>query len=90
MAILTRPRRSIDRKALAVITEIIVILWEYQANQKGKTAMESQWKSRAAKSIIGVVVAILLFFAAGIKIPGLDHKTDAYFKEAMTKAGLAK
>lgn len=51
--------------------------------------MESQWNSRAAKSIIGVVVAILLFFAAGIKIPGLDHKTDAYFKEAMTKAGLA-
>ena len=35
------------------------------------------------------MVAIFLFFTAGLKIPGLDHKTNTYFKEAMTKAGLA-
>jgi hypothetical protein len=51
--------------------------------------MRSKWKQRAVKSFIGVMVAILLFFTAGIKIPGLDHKTNTYFMEAMTKAGLA-
>jgi hypothetical protein len=51
--------------------------------------MKSKWKPRAVKSIVGVLVAVLLFFSAGIEIPGLDHRTDSYFREAMTKAGLA-
>lgn len=51
--------------------------------------MKSKWKQRAAKSIIGVLVAIILFFSAGLEIPGWDHRTDTYFRDAITKAGLA-
>ncbi len=39
--------------------------------------------------MIGVAIAILLFFSSGIKVPGLDSRADAYFQEAITKAGVA-
>lgn len=51
--------------------------------------MKSKWKQRTAKSISGVLVAIILFFSAGLEIPGWDSNTDKYFRDAITKAGLA-
>ncbi|MHC4756470.1 MAG: hypothetical protein ACYTBP_15155, partial [Planctomycetota bacterium] len=41
------------------------------------------------RSSIGVMIAILLFFFSGLKLPILDTMTDAYFREAITKAGVA-
>ncbi|MFC1534811.1 hypothetical protein ACFL7M_15765 [Thermodesulfobacteriota bacterium] len=35
------------------------------------------------------MIAILLFFSSGLKLPVLDTITDAYFREAITKAGVA-
>ena len=46
-------------------------------------------KQKIFKSLFGVLIAIFLFFSADIKIPVLDIKTDAYFNEAITKAGVA-
>jgi len=40
------------------------------------------------KSLTGIIVAILLFYSSGIKLPVLDKKTDAYFEEAISKAGV--
>ncbi len=41
------------------------------------------------KSLIGILVAVTLFYSAGVKIPILDKKTDIYFKNAITKASIA-
>ena len=46
-------------------------------------------KQKAIRSFVGVVIAILLFFCFGLRLPVLDTKTDAYFREAITKAGVA-
>jgi len=46
-------------------------------------------KQKITKSLVGVLIALALFFSAGIKIPVLDVKTDAYFNEAITSAGVA-
>lgn len=46
-------------------------------------------KQRAIPSAIGIILAIALFFLPGSQIPHLDTKTDAYFNNAITKAGLA-
>lgn len=43
------------------------------------------WLTSAA----GVLMGCLLLLMAGLRIPGLDTRTDAYFEEAITKAGLA-
>lgn len=40
-------------------------------------------------SAAGVLMGCLLLFMAGLRIPGLDDRTDAYFEKAITKAGLA-
>ena len=48
--------------------------------------MDITTKQKIAKSSFGILVALLLFFSAGINIPVLDVKTDIYFDEAMTKA----
>lgn len=40
-------------------------------------------------SSIGILIAILLFFSSGLKLPVLDTMTDTYFREAITKAGVA-
>lgn len=45
-------------------------------------------KQRFLKSLAGIVMAILLFYAPGIKMPVLDVRTDAYFTSAIAKAGL--
>lgn len=46
-------------------------------------------KHKMVKSLTGTVLAIFLFFSAGLTVPVLDTKTDAYFKEAITSAGIA-
>jgi hypothetical protein len=51
--------------------------------------MATQMKEKAITSAVGIVIAFVLFFAAGTQIPILDTKTDAYFNTALTKAGLA-
>ena len=44
---------------------------------------------KMARATIGVLIAVLLFFSAGVRLPILDSKTDAYFSEAITSAGVA-
>lgn len=51
--------------------------------------MENGVRKKAIQSGVGICLAVILFFSAGLKIPVLDSKTDAYFQQAMTKAGLA-
>ena len=51
--------------------------------------METAKKQKITGSSIGILAAILLFFSAGLKLPVLDTATDAYFREAITKAGVA-
>jgi len=45
-------------------------------------------KQKTIKSITGLLIAIFLFFSPVVKIPVLDSSTDAYFHEAITKAGI--
>ena len=40
-------------------------------------------------SVSGILVSVLLFFSSGLKIPVLDDNTDTYFREAITKGGIA-
>jgi hypothetical protein len=40
-------------------------------------------------SSVGILAAVLLFFSAGLRLPVLDPATDTYFREAITKAGVA-
>jgi hypothetical protein len=46
-------------------------------------------KQTAAKSIIGILLSIALFFSSGLQIPILDSTTDSYFKDSITKAGVS-
>ena len=46
-------------------------------------------KEKIIKSLIGVVISILLFLSSGLKLPILDTMTDDYFRESITKAGVA-
>jgi len=51
--------------------------------------MKTVKKQKITGSSIGILAAILLFFSAGLKLPVLDPATDTYFREAITKAGVA-
>ena len=46
-------------------------------------------QKKIVRSSVGVVIAILLFFSSGLKLPVLDTMTDSYFSESITKAGVA-
>ena len=46
-------------------------------------------KQKIIRSIIGIFISLVLWFSSGIKIPILDSSTDIYFREAITKAGVA-
>ncbi len=50
---------------------------------------KKSFKQNAIKSGAGILISILLFFSTGIQLPVLDSKADAYFDEAITKAGLS-
>ena len=51
--------------------------------------MKTAKKQKIILSSIGIIIAILLFFSSGLKLPFLDTVTDAYFRESITKAGIA-
>jgi len=51
--------------------------------------MNKKVQQKAVTSLLGILIAIALFFSPIAKIPLLDTKTDTYFNEAITKAGLA-
>ena len=51
--------------------------------------MKTSIKQKTIKTSMGILVAILLFFSLGLKLPVIDSATDTYFREAMTKAGVA-
>jgi len=55
--------------------------------RQAKTKMKIH--SVTAKPIILIAAAIVLFMMPGLKLPYLDQKTNAYFSDAMTKAGVA-
>ncbi|MBN1830644.1 MAG: hypothetical protein JW896_00875 [Deltaproteobacteria bacterium] len=51
--------------------------------------MRTTNKQKIFGSSVGVIIAIALLFSSGLKIPVLDSMTDAYFRKAITKAGVA-
>lgn len=51
--------------------------------------MKTNIKNRWIGSALGIVAAIILLFLAGIELPVLDTETDAYFRKAITEAGIA-
>jgi len=40
-------------------------------------------------TVSGILIAVILFFSSGLKIPVLDAAADAYFREAITRGGIA-
>ena len=44
---------------------------------------------KALLSIMGILAAVLLFLSPALRLPGLDDAADAYFRTAITKAGLS-
>lgn len=51
--------------------------------------MSSEINKKIIKSSIGVILAVVLLLSSGVKFPIVDNSADNYFKEAITKAGLA-
>ncbi len=51
--------------------------------------IKSTKTQKIAMSSLGAFVAILLFFSAGLRLPILDSTTDGYFRESISKAGVA-
>jgi hypothetical protein len=51
--------------------------------------MKTTKKHKTIRSLAGIVIAILLFFSSALRLPVLDTTTDAFFREAITKAGVA-
>ena len=51
--------------------------------------MKTTKKQKVIRSSAGIMIAILLFFSSGLKLPVLDSMTDTYYREAITKAGVA-
>jgi hypothetical protein len=51
--------------------------------------MKTTKKQKTIISFTGVLIAILLFFSSGLRLPVLDTAADAYFREAITKGGVA-
>jgi len=46
-------------------------------------------KEKIIKSFIGIAVALFLLFSSGLRFPVLDKTADIYFREAISKAGIA-
>jgi len=46
-------------------------------------------KNKVVKTIVGLLVAIVLFFSSGIKVPGLDSIAESYFQNSIAKAGVS-
>lgn len=50
--------------------------------------MNTSIKEKIIRSSIGFAIAMLLFFSSGLKLPVLDPVAEAYFRDAITKAGV--
>ncbi len=50
---------------------------------------KAKLKQKAFVSALGIIIAAILFFSPVVRTPFLDTNTDMYFKDAITKAGLA-
>ncbi|HBI15060.1 MAG TPA: hypothetical protein DDY20_06040 [Desulfobulbaceae bacterium] len=50
--------------------------------------MKTAIQQKILRSSLGLLAALLLLFSSGLKVPVLDAATDAYFREAITKAGV--
>jgi|SaaInlStandDraft_3_1057020.scaffolds.fasta_scaffold33844_2 hypothetical protein len=46
-------------------------------------------KKKALGSLLGIVVAVVLYSSSDVRLPVLDTTADNYFREAITKAGVA-
>lgn len=51
--------------------------------------MKATLKRDLFHSAVGLAAAVALFFASGLKLPAVDTRTDAYFRDAIAKAGIA-
>jgi len=51
--------------------------------------MKATNRQKTIASVTGVLAAVLLFFCSGLRIPVIDTATDTYFREAITKGGVA-
>ncbi|WP_092232269.1 hypothetical protein [Desulfobacula phenolica] len=51
--------------------------------------MKSTKKQKIVISSVGALMAILFFFSPGLRLPILDSTADDYFREAISKAGVA-
>ena len=51
--------------------------------------MKNAHKQKVILSVTGALVAITLFFCAGLRVPVLDSQAESYFTGAISKAGLA-
>jgi len=58
--------------------------------ERKKTALLGNNKNnkKIIASVVGIILAIVLFFSSGITLPVLDESTDAYFENSITKAGI--
>ena len=50
--------------------------------------MKTTKQQKTMRSLIGIAIAIVLFFSSGLRLPVLDTTADTYFSDAITKAGL--
>lgn len=50
---------------------------------------KSTLKQKAVRSSLGIFIALLLLLSPAVRLPLLDTKTASYFKEAITRAGVA-
>jgi len=50
--------------------------------------MKTTKQQKTIRSLIGIAIAIVLFFSSGLRLPVLDTTADTYFSDAITKAGL--
>lgn len=46
-------------------------------------------KQKRTGSLLAIILGITLLFSSGITLPGLDTKTDAYFRDSISKAGIS-
>jgi len=53
------------------------------------TIMNTIIRHTAAKSVVGILLSVVLFFSSGVQIPVIDSPADSYFKDSITKAGVS-
>lgn len=51
--------------------------------------MDAKQKDCAVRTIVGLLIAAVLFFSSGVTIPGLDSSAEDYFQESIAEAGVS-